>query len=60
VAVRFPGGGACRSEERVWGLDWWGGAAAGGLRVGFIEREEGERGRQPGAMAFNAMASRRS
>jgi hypothetical protein len=18
-----PGGSACRSEERVWGLDWW-------------------------------------
>jgi hypothetical protein len=31
VVARFPGGGTCRSDETVWGLDWWGGAAAGVL-----------------------------
>jgi hypothetical protein len=29
ATAEFPGGGACGSEERVRGLDWWGGAAAG-------------------------------
>jgi hypothetical protein len=51
-----PSGGACRSEERVWGLDWWGGQPQGPSGR-FYRARRGEEGASAGPMAINAMAA---
>jgi hypothetical protein len=55
AAVELPGGGMCRGEEGVRGLNWWGGAIAGALGSAFIEQGGGE-GATARALAINAMA----
>jgi hypothetical protein len=45
-AAGFPSGGACRSEERVWELDWWGQLQGSSGR--FYRARRGKRGRRPG------------